>query len=75
LHQAAATCKAAGQVSKPPEPLSKKEIMPPGKSLEHQWRFVKTTKLPGRKKNGNVLRYIYTYVHILYIITLNIKAC
>ena len=37
LHQAVAMCKAAEQVSKPPEPLSKKEIMPPGKSLEHQW--------------------------------------
>ncbi|XP_065892128.1 uncharacterized protein [Dysidea avara] len=31
--------------------------MPRGKSLERQWRFVKTTKPPGRKKNGNVLRY------------------
>ena len=59
LHQAVATCKAATQVFKLPEPLVKKENMPPGKSLDHQWRFVKTTKTPGRKKNGNVLRYSY----------------
>ena len=57
LHQAVATCKAAVQVSKLPEPLVKKENMPPGKSLDHQWKFVKTIKTPGRKKNGNVLRY------------------
>ena len=57
LHQAVATCKAAVQVPKLPEPLVKKENMPPGKSLDHQWKLVKTTKTPGIKKNGNVLRY------------------
>ena len=79
LHQAVATCKAAIQVSKLPEPLVKKENMPPGKSLDHQWRFVKTTKTPGRKRNGNILRYSYYIIHrnrnskIRYLIL--IKAC
>ena len=57
LHQAVATCKAATQVSMPPEPLVKKETIPAGKLPSHQWRFVKTTKTPGRKKNGTILRY------------------
>ena len=56
LHQAIATCIAATKVTKPPEPIDKKENLPPGKCLERQWRFVKTTKLPGRKRKGNVLR-------------------
>ena len=56
LQQAIATCIAAAKVTKPPELIKKKEILPPGKCLERQWRFIKTTKLPGRKK-GNVLRY------------------
>ena len=56
LHQAIATCIAATKVTKSPEPIDKKENLPPGKCLEHQWRFVKTTKLPGRKRKGNVLR-------------------
>ena len=79
LHQAVATCKAAIQVSKLPELLVKKENMPPGKSLDHQWRFVKTTKTPGRKRNGNILRYSYYIIHrngnskIRYLIL--IKAC
>ena len=29
-----------------------------GKILEHRWRFHKTTKDPGRKKKGLVLRYL-----------------
>ena len=58
LHQAISTCIAATKVTKPPEPIRKKENLPPGKCLEHQWRFIKTTKLPGRKRNGNVLRYV-----------------
>ena len=41
LHQAVATCKAATQVSKPVDSLTKKEKVPPGKSVEHQWRFKK----------------------------------
>ena len=58
LHQAISTCIAATKVTKPPEPIRKKENLPPGKCLEHQRRFIKTTKLPGRKRNGNVLRYV-----------------
>ena len=73
LHQAVATCKAAALVSKPPETLNKKEIMPPGKSRERQWRFVKTTKPPGRKKNGNVLRYIFICMYCSSNVI--IKAC
>jgi len=57
LQQAIATCIAATKVIKPPEPIEKKESLPPGKCLERQWRFIKTTKSPGRKRKGNVLRY------------------
>ena len=62
LHQAVSTCKAAMQTSQPLQDLGEKENIPPRKSLEHQWRFMKTCKSPGRKKNGNVLRYAITTV-------------
>ena len=52
LQQAIATCIAATKVTKPPDPIEKKESLPPGKCLERQWRFIKTTKSPGRKKRG-----------------------
>ena len=44
LHQAVATCKAAKLVYEPPQTPSTIEFVPLGKSLERQWRFVKTTK-------------------------------
>ena len=56
MHQAISTCKAAVQISEPLQELGEKENIPPRKSLEHQWRFMKTCKSPGRKRNGNVLR-------------------
>ena len=62
LHQAVSTCKAAMETSEPVEELGEKENIPPRKLLEHQWRFTKTCKSPGRKKNGNVLRYGITTV-------------
>ena len=34
-----------------PEPFSDKENIAPGKKSEHQWRFEKTTKKPGRKES------------------------
>ena len=58
LHQALVTCKATTQVkpSTVGHPLVQKENIAPGKSVEHQWRFKKTAKSPGRKKHGIVLR-------------------
>lgn len=69
LHQAVATCKAATQVSKPVDLLTKKEKIPPGKSVEHQWRFKKTVKSPGRKKNGSILRYRICVDTFMYLFT------
>ena len=36
--------------------FSNKQKIPPGKCNEHQPRFKKTTKTPGRKKNCSILR-------------------
>lgn len=58
LQQAVTTCKAAQDsiTSAPKEPLPVKEAIPSGKNYEHQWRFKQTSKTPGRKKSGLVLR-------------------
>ena len=59
LQQAVTTCKAA-QNTEPPshkQALPVKEPIPPGKNCEHQWRFKQTSKTPGRKKSGLILRY------------------
>ncbi len=40
--------------------LVKKEKIAPGENKELQWRFRQTTKPPGRKKCGLVLRYFIT---------------
>ena len=60
LHQALATCKAAsnGDSLLAVEPLVTKDVIPSGKSFEHQWRFRKTVKPPGKRKRGSILRYI-----------------
>ena len=55
---AVSTCKAA-QTTEPTTPeqvLEVKEFIPSGKNCEHQWRFKQTSKTPGRKKSGLVLR-------------------
>ena len=46
IHAAVATCKAATQVSKPVDSLTKEKV-PPGKSVEHQRRFKKTVLSSG----------------------------
>ena len=56
LHQAVATCKAATQVSKPVDSLTKKEKVPPGKSVEHQWRFKKNSKITWKKKEWKCVK-------------------
>ena len=51
LHNAVLACKAASNTD--PcigESFQEKEHISPGQNMEHQWRFVKTTKSPGRKK-------------------------
>ncbi len=58
LQQAVATCKAA-EITEPPSSkkvLVIKDNIPPGKNCELQWRFKQTTKTPGRKRTGLVLR-------------------
>lgn len=57
LHNAVLACKTASTaVSCIGESSQKKEHINPGQNMEHQWRFVKTTKSPGRKKKGEVYR-------------------
>ena len=61
LTNAVLKCKAAIEKApvKPtgtPEPFANKENIAPGKKSEHQWRFEKTTKTPGRKKSKHPLR-------------------
>ena len=67
LHRAVFICKAAGKVSPPTpgEALVKTEDIAPGKNSDHQWRFKKTAKSPGRKRSGIVLRLVCCIVIIL----------
>ena len=61
LNRALVTCKAAAQVDSltKGESLVKKEVMPAGKGFEHQWKFKKTVRPPGRKRRGLILRYMH----------------
>lgn len=58
LQQAVTTCKAAQKTELPSskQVLAIKEVIPPGKNGEHQWRFKQTSKTPGRKKSGLIFR-------------------
>ena len=53
-------CKLAGSEETSPgiSDLSDKQYIAPGKCNEHQWRFEKTVKTPGRKKNPSILRWM-----------------
>ena len=79
LQQAVTTCKAA-QHTQPPsykQSLLVKESIPPGKNCEHQWRFKQTSKTPGRKKSGLILRFaVMAQVHCKHItcVYLNISG-
>lgn len=64
IQQAVATCNAAEKADQP-SPLPVKEVIPSGKNCELQWRFKQTTKAPGRKKMGLILRYGVFLVHVL----------
>lgn len=55
LHNALLVCKAAQSDAESPS-FTNKEHIPPRKNMEHQWRFTKTTKTPGRKRKGNCFR-------------------
>ena len=68
LHNAVLTCKAATISVTPDEPFEKQDQFAPGQKLQHQWRFSQTTKTPGRKKRGTVLRYVPCQPNILLII-------
>ena len=62
LHNAVLACKAATTCSSHHQQAAStsftpKEAVAPGKKMEHQWRFIKTTKPPGCRKAGIVLRY------------------
>ena len=59
LQQAVTTCKAALSTELPShkQTLPVKESIAPGKNCELQWRFKQTSKTPGRKRAGLVLRF------------------
>ncbi len=63
-------CKLAGDqdVSSDILDFSNKQLIAPGKGNEHQWRFKKTAKTPGRKKN-NTLRSVNKYYYIVWTTT------
>lgn len=74
LQRAVVVCKAATKVETPTtmsdHTLVKKDEIAPGQNSEHQWRFKKTVKSPGRKKSGIVLRYeiiLYTLRSLLLV--------
>ena len=63
LHNTVLACKAATTCSSHHQQAAStsftpKEAVAPGKNMEHQWRFIKTTKPLGHRKAGIVLRYI-----------------
>ena len=60
LERAVSVCRAAEDpesTTSDTQPLVKKDNIAPGETKELQWRFRRTTKPPGRKKSGLVLRY------------------
>ena len=61
LERAVSVCRAAKNPDNPIQVLVKKENIAPGENKELQWRLKKTTKTPGRKKRGLVLRYTNKY--------------
>ncbi len=61
LERAVAVCRGAMNVNSTSVlPLEKKENIAPGETKELQWRFQRTSKVPGRKKSGLVLKYCNT---------------
>ena len=58
LQQAVLNIRAVASSQVQPAMSFDGEKIAPGKNLEHQWIFQKTTKDPGRKKKGLVLRYL-----------------
>ena len=67
LHNAVLACRAAIQAEKTSysSTFPKPDKIPATKKPEHQWRFQHTTKTPGRKRSGLVLRYC-TYMCTYY---------
>ena len=53
-------CKLAGseETCSDLSDFSNKQFIAPGKCNERQWRFEKTSRTPGRKKNPSILRLI-----------------
>ena len=53
-------CKLAGseETCSDLSDFSTKQFIAPGKCNKHQWRFQKTSRTPGRKKNPSILRLI-----------------
>ena len=61
LHNAVLTCTSAMSTDTHVEQF-KSEKIAPNKKMEHQWRFLKTTKPPGRKKKGLILRLVHKVI-------------
>jgi len=52
-------CRVAEKSTSQEQHLSVKDVIPPGKTIDHQWRFKQTSKTPGRKKNGLIFRCMH----------------
>ena len=58
LNDAVLACKMAAMQSDSIDTQSfeTKDNINSGQNMEHQWKFKKTTKSPGRKKKGQIFR-------------------
>lgn len=56
LLQTVTVCRVAEKSTSQMQQLTIKDVIPPGKTVDHQWKFKQTAKTPGRKKNGLILR-------------------
>ena len=74
LHNAVLTCKAATVSVIPDKPFKEEDHFAPGQKLQHQWRFSQTTKTPGRKKKGTVLRYYFVLIQVMLVVNNNRHA-
>lgn len=63
LHNAVLTCTSAMSTDTLVQQFQSDKIAP-NKKMEHQWRFQKTTKPPGRKKKGLILRSAHKVMRI-----------
>lgn len=69
-------CRVAEKSTSREQHLSAKDVIPPGKTIDLQWRFKQTAKTPGRKKNGLIFRCMHAmFSSVPCIIAVYLQAC